>query len=180
MQRVSRLATCIAACLVARGAGAQAAGVVAPPPAPPKPPPPAVAAAKPTTSAAARRDSLALAQRLDIQAWVDSAAGALAAGAPATTVPLTAPPPASPADSARIDSARIDRARIDSARTPRSRRPTPVRHPRTRPATRPDDMLATSAADTRKGMVAAVADAGTAWYLRRRTCLSATRPASPL
>jgi hypothetical protein len=126
---------CAPAFVGARSAHAQVAGVVAPPPAPPKPPPAAVAAAKPTTSAAARRDSLALAQRLDIQAWVDSAAGALASGASATTVPLTAPPPA-PTDSTRADSARADSTR---RLTPRSRRPTPPRRPRN--TTRPGDAL---------------------------------------
>jgi len=121
-----RALACTLTIVVAHALHAQVAGVVAPPPAPPKPAPAAVAAATPTTSAAARRDSLALAQRLDIQAWVDSAAGALASGAPATTVPLTAPPPAP--------------ARVDSARplTPRSRRPTPVRRPTS--TQRPEDV----------------------------------------
>jgi len=133
MPTFSRLAllAAVLSALGARAAGAQVAGVIAPPPAPPPKAPPAVAAAAtPSTSAAARRDSLALAQRLDIQAWVDSAAGALASGAPATTVPLTPPPPA-PADTARADSTR----RI----TPRSRRPTPPRRPLGTP--RPDDVL---------------------------------------
>lgn len=93
----------------ARSLGAQAAGVIEPPPVRAPAPPPAPVAAGPTVNAAARRDSLSLRQRLDIQAWVDSAAGALARGAPATTVPLTPPPPApttAPTDTARPAPAR--------------------------------------------------------------------------
>jgi hypothetical protein len=95
----------------ARALGAQVAGVVEPPPVK-APPPPAPVATGPTVNAALRRDSLTLRQRLDIQAWVDSAAGALASGAPASTVPLTPPPP-------RPDSARA----MPAPRRPLSSRP---------------------------------------------------------
>jgi hypothetical protein len=136
MPIVSRLAIAAAVltALGARTASAQVAGVIAPPPAPPPQAPPAVAAVA-TPSAAARRDSLALAQRLDIQAWVDSAAGALARGEPASTVPL-APPTTAP--SPAPDSTQRP--------TPRSRRPTPPRRPLG--TARPDDALVLQGRDT--------------------------------
>jgi hypothetical protein len=141
MPIVSRLAiAAVLTALGARTASAQVAGVIAPPPAPPPQAPPAVAAAAtPSTSAAARRDSLALAQRLDIQAWVDSAAGALARGEPASTVPLAPPTTApSPAPSPAPDSTQRP--------TPRSRRPTPPRRPLG--TARPDDALVLQGRDT--------------------------------
>jgi len=144
----------------ARSLAAQAAGVIAAPPRPP-----AVVPVKPVAvvddgSARARRDSLALTQRLGIDAWVDSAAKALAAGAPATTTPMPPAPPAPTASPTRPDSA------APAARTPpRSRHPTPVR-PR-RPA------LVTVWSGRAAWAVAAV---GAELYLRPCLCFGAPLP----
>ncbi len=90
-RRVARLASAVllaaaAVALAAPAAHAQFAGVPAPPPRPAKAAPPPVAA-RPKSDSLSRlrreRDSLALVQRLDIQAWVDSAAPALARRPPA-------------------------------------------------------------------------------------------------
>ena len=86
---------------LARPAGAQFAGVPTPPPRKPTQPPAVAAAPRSGSDSVSRlrreRDSLATVQRLDIQAWVDSAAPALARRPAATTDSLrrpTAPPAA--------------------------------------------------------------------------------------
>lgn len=145
--------------LGARTLGAQAAGVVRPPPARQAPPPTVATGANGDSTRralAARRNSLTLTQRLDIQAWVDSAAGALARGAPATTVPLTAPPPAP--------------ARPDT--TPRAPRRTPVRPS----AGRRPDVAAGARWVPMDGAAWTVARATATWYLRRCECLGTARP----
>lgn len=97
------LAAGAALTLAARPAGAQLVGVPLPPPRPSAPPPPVVAAERPDATA---RDTVEERQRLDIQAWVDSAAGALSQSNP-TPVPAAAPVTTRPAP--RIPAARPPR-----------------------------------------------------------------------
>jgi hypothetical protein len=108
--------------VAAPAARAQFAGVPAPPPRPPKPPA-AVAAARPKSDSVSRlqreRDSLATVQRLDLQAWVDSAAPALARRPAADSARRPAPPARRPArDTLRTSARSIDPAVDRSVEAP--------------------------------------------------------------
>lgn len=154
--RPARVATALVAAALALGAAparAQFAGVPTPPPRPATPAA-AVAAARPKSDSVSRlrreRDSLSTVQRLDIQAWVDSAAPALA----------------------RQPAASRDSVRRPPAATPPARRPerTSARPPGRRPG-----LTGEGAVERR---LASVADRRGRWYLRPWPC-PATHSAAP-
>ncbi len=92
------VAACLGGALAPAPAAAQMVGVPLAParPAPAAPAPTVAGRDSAATPTAARRDTVEERQRLDIQAWVDSAAGALSQSNP-TPVPAAAPATTGPA-----------------------------------------------------------------------------------